>query len=170
MKIFTIGHSTRTINQFIKILLLNKIRILVDVRGYPGSRTVPQFNKDSLKKSLAKYKIEYIHIPELGGRRKLVSHLDTSIESPGFKSYAQYMRRNEFKIGLANLKRIARKRKTAIMCAEAVWWSCHRRMISDRLTFDNWQVYHLGVGSEPKLHEIWNIARWDSDNGIVYDG
>ena len=169
MDIYTIGHSIRTINQFIKILLLNKIRYVVDVRSYPGSKRVPWFNKEVLKLSLAKYKIKYKHIPELGGRRRNVSYIDTSIESKSFSSYAEYMRTPEFEIGLEKLKKIATKYKTAIMCSEAVYWRCHRRMISDRLTYDGWDVYHLGLGNEPKLHEIWDIARLDKNGQIVYD-
>lgn len=167
--LYTIGHSTRTIHQFIKILLENQIHCLVDVRSYPGSTREPQFNKSNLAKSLAKYDIEYYHIQELGGRRHNKSSIDTSIKVEAFSSYAAYMRTPEFKAGIAELKKIATKCRTAIMCSEAVWWRCHRRMIADRMTFDGWDVYHLGIRKEPVLHEIWTIARLDKNGDIVYD-
>ena len=169
MDIYTIGHSVRSINQFIKILIENGIKCVVDVRSYPYSSTVPQFNIDVLKESLAKYKIRYVHIKELGGRRKLKSELDTSIKSKGFASYAQHMRTDEFEKGLEKLKKIAAKKKTVILCAESLVWKCHRRLISDRLKFDHWKVYHLGLGKKPVKHKIWEIARWSKKYGVVYD-
>lgn len=169
MKIFTIGHSNRTIEQFITILINNKIGCLVDVRSYPGSKAMPQFNKDLLKKELAKYKIKYFHLPELGGRRKQITNIHTSIESPGFSSYADHMMTDNFKNGLKLLKRIGRKCRTAYMCAEALYYRCHRRMISDRLEYDGWQVYHLGMGNKPIRHTIWEISRLDKNGDIIYD-
>ncbi|AUL79230.3 Fe-S cluster assembly protein hesB [Tupanvirus soda lake] len=169
MKIYTIGHSNRPLNVFIKILIQNRVRCLVDVRSYPGSRAVPQFNKENLGKALAKYKIKYIHVPELGGRRKIKTNIHNSIEAPGFAGYADYMASDSFKNGISILKKIARQCKTAYMCAEGPWWKCHRRMVSDRLEFDNWDVFHLGIKKDPVPHVIWNIARLDESNNIVYD-
>jgi uncharacterized protein (DUF488 family) len=169
MRIYTIGHSTRPINAFIKILIQNRIHCLVDVRSYPRSRTVPQFNKIILKNKLAKFGIKYYHIQELGGRRKIRTDLHKSIKTSGFAGYADYMMSDDFRNGISILKKIARRCKTAIMCSEALWWRCHRRMISDRLTFDGWKVYHLGIKIDPILHEIWNIARLDTNNDIIYD-
>lgn len=169
-KIYTIGHSTRKLNAFIKVLILNRIRCLVDVRSYPGSRRVPQFNKENLKKTLAKYKIKYFHIPELGGRRKAKARtIHSSIESPGFRGYADHMMTPMFREGLSMLKGTGRKCKTAYMCAEGPWWRCHRRMISDRLTVDGWDVYHLGIKKEPVAHELWELARVDKSGELVYD-
>ena len=169
MDIYTIGHSTRTINKFIEILIKNKIRCLVDVRSYPGSKKVPHFNKETLGSKLAKYRIRYVHMPLLGGRRKLKTELHTSILSPGFSSYAEYMMMDNFQKGLSKLKSIAKRCRTAYMCAEGPWWRCHRRMISDRLEYDNWEVYHLGVGSEPVRHVVWEISRLYKDGEIIYD-
>jgi len=169
MEIFTIGHSTRTIDEFIKILQDNNIKYVIDVRSYPSSKIVPWFDKDALKKTLAKFKIKYIHMLDLGGRRHNVSHVDTSIESKSFSSYAEYMRTDEFAKGIKKLKKIASKHRTVIMCSEAVYWRCHRKMIADRFTFDKWKVYHLGIGKKPMLHEIWNIARLNNKNQIIYD-
>lgn len=169
MKIYTIGHSTRELKSFIKILLDNRIKCVVDVRSYPFSRVSPQFNGDSLKKSLVKYGIKYYHVTKLGGRRRATTNMHKSIRSPGFAGYADYMMTNDFKIGIRILKRIARKCKTVYMCSEALWWRCHRRMISDRLFYDGWQVYHLGVKKDPIPHIKWNIARLNKHNEIIYD-
>ena len=168
-KIYTIGHSNRTINKFIEILIKNKIRCVVDVRSYPGSAWVPHFNKKVLKPKLAKYKIRYVHLPLLGGRRKLKTVIHTSIRAPGFSSYAEYMMTDDFHKGLAGLKAVANRCRTAYMCAEGPWWRCHRRMISDRLEYDGYNVYHLGVGAEPKRHVIWEISRLDRNGDVVYD-
>lgn len=168
MKIYTIGHSILTLNKFIQILIKNKIRCLVDVRSYPASKYVPYFNKDNLKKSLAQYKIKYYHIAELGGRRRYVTTVNTSIESPSFSSYAEYMMMPPFAEGMDKLKKIASKCTTAFMCSEGQWYRCHRRMISDRLEYDGWGVYHLGSG-KPIRHEIWNISRLDENGYIIYD-
>ena len=169
MKIYTIGHSTKTFNQFVDILIKNKIKCLVDVRSYPGSKMVPQFNKKTLDHKLEKYGIKYYHIPELGGRRRISNLHHPSIKSESFSSYAEYMMTDDFKYGLSLLKKIARKCTTAFMCAEVLWWQCHRRMISDRLAYDGWQVYHLGIGKEKTRHDIWDIARLNSKNQIIYD-
>lgn len=168
MKLFTIGHSTRPLDEFIEILKKYKIEYLIDVRSYPSSKLFPQYNKENLKLSLKKNNIHYEHIEQLGGRRHNKSELDTSIRAKSFSSYAAYMRTNEFTIGLNKLKIIAKKHRTAIMCAEALWYKCHRRMISDRLTYDGWHVYHLGMG-KPIIHKIWEIARLNKNNEIIYD-
>ena len=169
MKIYTIGHSNRPLNAFIKILIENRIHCLVDVRSYPGSRAVPQFNKEKLNKSLAKYNIRYYHIPDLGGRRKVKTNIHNSIEVPAFAGYADHMASDEFKRGLNMLKRIARRCKTAFMCAEGPWFRCHRRMISDKLEVDGWDVFHLGMIKVPIPHKIWDIARVKRDGSIIYD-
>jgi uncharacterized protein (DUF488 family) len=169
MKIFTIGHSTRKLNDFIAILIQNGIKCLVDVRSYPGSEYVPQFNAAKLKKSLARFDIKYYHLPKLGGRRHLPNIHHPALTSKSFSAYAEYMMTSEFHHGMKLLKRIARKCRTIIMCSEAVYWRCHRRMISDRLTFDGWSVYHLGVTKTPIKHKIWDVAILNKDNEIIYD-
>lgn len=106
---------------------------------------------------------------ELGGRRHFPNIHNPSIKSDSFASYAEYMTTPEFVHGLLLLKQLARKCKMAIMCAEAVYWRCHHRMISDRLEFDNWQVFHLGILKKPIRHKIWDVARLDKANHIIYD-
>lgn len=142
--IWTIGHSTRTFDEFLKLLQSFKIKSLVDVRHYPGSRKFPQFNKDSLEKSLPENNIEYTHLIDLGGRRKPNSNSKNDAwRLDSFKGYADYMATEDFKQALNTLKEIAAEKQTAIMCAEAVWWSCHRSLISDILKVDGWEVLHI---------------------------
>ena len=168
MKIYTIGHSTRPFDEFIDILVENHIHCLVDVRSYPGSNKYPQYNKAVLRDNLADYGIKYYHIADLGGRRHNKISYDTDIEVKAFSSYAEYMLTDEFKEGLTELKKIARKCKTVYMCSEAVWWRCHRRMISDQLEFEGWKVFHLGLEKKPVRHTIWNLARFDKKTKKVY--
>ncbi|WP_271424915.1 DUF488 family protein [Aequorivita sinensis] len=150
--IWTIGHSTRTFDEFLKLLQSFKIKSLVDVRHYPGSRKFPQFNKDSLEKSLPENNIEYTHLIDLGGRRKPNSNSKNDAwRLDSFKGYADYMATEDFKQALNTLKEIAAEKQTAIMCAEAVWWSCHRSLISDILKVDGWEVLH--IMSEKKVTE-----------------
>lgn len=172
-EIYTIGHSTHTLEEFIKILQDNGIKCLVDIRSYPGSKHVPQFNKKHLELILPKHSIKYTHILDLGGRCHYIndskSTLHTSLKSKSFVSYAVYMMTPPFAKGIQELKHIAKKCKTAFMCSEVLWWRCHRRMIADRLAFDKWNVYHLGLDATPQPHKIWDVARLNSDNQIIYD-
>lgn len=167
-KIYTVGHSNRTINAFVKILLENGIKCLVDVRTYPVSRAMSHFNKENLSKTMEKYDIQYYHIPKLGGRRKPKTNIHTSIEIPAFAGYADHMSTEEFQQGLEKLKKIGEKCRTAYMCAEGKWWQCHRRMISDKLVVDGWEVFHLGVGKKSDPHELWDIARVKKGQ-LIYD-
>lgn len=142
--IWTIGHSTRTLEEFLHLLKTFKIELLVDVRHYPGSRKFPQYNKESMSVSLPENGFEYKHIVELGGRRKV----DPDSKNDGwrlasFRGYADYMETQEFKSALNDLQNLASEKRTAIMCAEAVWWSCHRSMISDALKVKGWNVLHI---------------------------
>lgn len=168
MKIYTIGHSTKPLDLFIKILLDNDIQCLVDVRHYPYSQYVPMYNLEILAKNLKRNGIKYYHFEELGGRRRYKNRHHPSLQSKSFSSYAEYMMMPDFEKGLIILKKIARHCRSAIMCAESLWWRCHRRMIADRLEFDRWQVYHLGISNKPKRHEIWNLARFNKKNRQIY--
>ena len=142
--IWTIGHSTRTFEEFLKLLTSFNIETLVDVRHYPGSRKFPQFNKDSLENSLPGNGIEYTHLVDLGGRRKPdPDSKNDAWRLDSFKGYADYMETEQFQEALKILKKKAEENRTAIMCAEAVWWSCHRSLISDILKVDGWAVRHI---------------------------
>lgn len=143
-EIYTIGHSTRSIEEFSGLLEHYKISLLADVRSYPGSSRYPHFNKEFLVRSLAEMHIDYLHIKELGGRRSVrKDSKNTAWRSKAFRGYADYMETPEFKIGISMLEHTAENRHTAFMCSEAVWWRCHRSLISDYLKAHGWKVLHI---------------------------
>jgi uncharacterized protein (DUF488 family) len=142
--IYTIGHSTRRLDEFISLLQTFSIEMLADVRSYPGSQRYPHFNKENLQKSLPQYQIMYQHFPALGGRRKaLKNSKSTAWKNAAFRGYADYMETDEFKKGIIKLEDTAAQYKTAFMCSEAVWWRCHRSMIADYLKAEGWKVLHI---------------------------
>lgn len=150
--IWTIGHSTRSFEEFLILLNSFNIKTLVDVRHYPGSRKFPHYNKDILESSLPENHIEYKHLVDLGGRRKPnPNSKNDAWRLDSFKGYADYMETEQFQESLKILKEIASEKNTAIMCAEAVWWSCHRSLIADTLKADGWKVMH--IMSEAKATE-----------------
>jgi uncharacterized protein (DUF488 family) len=158
--IYTIGHSNRTLEAFITLLLPFKIETVVDVRQFPGSRKYPQFNKDALEISLPQNGIEYIHLIDLGGRRKPnPDSFNTAWKHPAFRSYADYMETDQFKTAILTLENIAERSITAYMCSEAVWWSCHRSMISDYLKVKGWKVEHIMVKGKATEHPYTSPAR-----------
>ncbi|MEO5648688.1 MAG: DUF488 domain-containing protein [Ginsengibacter sp.] len=148
--IWTIGHSTRPFEEFTDMLDSFKIELLVDVRSYPGSRKFPQYNKETLAITLPEKNIQYTHIRELGGRRKVnPDSKNTAWRHVAFRGYADYMETDEFKTGIKELEKTALKQRTAYMCSEAVWWRCHRSMISDYLKVHGWKVMHImAIGKE----------------------
>ena len=142
--IYTIGHSTREISEFLEMLKNNHIQCLVDVRRFPSSKKFPAYNQDSLRETLAENNIEYIHIEALGGRRKALKDSPNSVwNHPSFRGYADYMETPEFREAVMQLEEIAQNKNSAIMCSEAVFWRCHRSMISDFLKSENYQVNHI---------------------------
>ena len=167
--IYTIGHSTHPIEEFIKMLQSFAIKNLVDVRKLPGSRKYPQFNQDALRESLAEVGINYIYETNLGGRRKV--HKDsknTSWRNPSFQAYADYMETEDFKNAVLELEQIALEAPTVYMCSEAVWWRCHRSMISDYLKVRGWNVQHImGIGKSQE-HPYTSPARI-VDGEVVYN-
>ena len=146
--IWTIGHSTRTLDEFIQMLQSFQIDLVADIRSFPGSRRYPQFNKEALAVSLPESNIRYIHLRELGGRRKVRPHsINTAWRVAAFRGYADYMETDAFKTAIAELEDIASKDRTAYMCSEAVWWRCHRSLVSDYLKINGWTVMHImGIG------------------------
>ncbi|MEO5500261.1 MAG: DUF488 domain-containing protein [Ginsengibacter sp.] len=148
--IWTIGHSTRPFEELIEMLRSFKIEIVADVRSFPGSRKFPQYNKEILEKTFPENDIEYIHIKNLGGRRKVnPDSKNIAWRHPAFRSYADYMETEDFGKGITELKEIAIQKRLAYMCSEAVWWRCHRSMISDYLKAEGWKVMHImAIGKE----------------------
>ncbi len=151
---FTIGHSTHCSEEFISLLKAHKIEEIADVRSIPKSRHCPQFNADVLSESLRRAGIRYTHIARLGGLRP--SHKDsinTGWRNASFRAYADYMATPQFAEGLEELSRIARARRTAILCAEAVPWRCHRSLIADAMTVEGWRVCDIVSSAPPAEHK-----------------
>lgn len=158
--IWTIGHSTRTLEELIEMLRSFEIAMVADIRSYPGSRRYPQFNKDALEVSLPENQIQYIHIKKLGGRRKVnPASQNTSWHHPAFRGYADYMETADFKEGMEELKTIALQMRTVMMCSEAVWWRCHRSMVSDYLKAQGWTVMHIMAVGKEEEHPYTAPAR-----------
>lgn len=166
--IWTIGHSTRSFDDFLLLLNSFNIKMLVDVRHYPGSRKFPQFNKNSLEISLPENGVEYLHLVDLGGRRKPeLNSKNDAWRLDSFKGYADYMETEPFQHSLKILKEIATEKRTAIMCAEAVWWSCHRSLIADILKVEGWTVMHIMVENTVTEHPYTAPANV-VDGGLDY--
>ena len=160
-RIWTIGHSTRKIDIFISLLAENGIKLVADVRLFPGSKRYPQFNKGELANSLGKVGIRYEHFPELGGRRKPKSDSrNTAWRNESFRGYADHMETEGFRNGMARLVDLAHKvGLTAIMCAEAVWWRCHRALISDFLKARGVEVIHILDLKKNEPHPFTSAAK-----------
>lgn len=142
--IWTIGHSTRSLEEFIELLHSNNIKTVADIRHYPGSKRYPHFNKAELSESLLKNNLEYFHIVQLGGRRKAnADSKNTAWRHPAFRGYADYMQTPDFNDGINLLEETGLKNPTAFMCSEAVWWRCHRSMVADYLKAKGWNVLHI---------------------------
>lgn len=158
--IFTIGHSTRTLEEFIKLLKNFNIKILADIRTYPGSKRFPHFNKEALQQTLSLHDIVYKHIPELGGRRKVLKDSkNTAWKNDAFRAYADYMETEEFEKGIIGLEKTARELTTAYMCSEAVWWRCHRSLVSDYLKSKGWKVMHIMGENKSDEHPYTSPAK-----------
>jgi uncharacterized protein (DUF488 family) len=138
-QIFTVGHSNYPIDRFTDLLRAHEIEALVDVRAFPGSRRNPQFNKDALTHALRQAGVTYHHMVSLGGFRK---HGNTP-EETGFSAYIKYTKTEEFQLSIDSLKEIALARNTTIMCAEALWWNCHRQYIAEAMAKDGFAVVHI---------------------------
>ncbi len=170
-RVWTIGHSTRPIPEFIGALEGNGIKLIADVRLLPGSKRYPQFNKEQLRDSLRACEIHYEHFPGLGGRRRPApdSH-NTAWRNDAFRGYADYMETGDFRKGIDRLLEIAqREGPTAIMCAEAVWWRCHRGLISDFLKARGIEVVHIFDAKKTEVHPFTSAARI-IDGQLTYRG
>ncbi|MDQ3072602.1 MAG: DUF488 domain-containing protein [Bacteroidota bacterium] len=162
LRIWTIGHSTRTIEGFMELLKRSKIQQLVDVRSYPGSRRYPHFNREALAGYLAEAGIAYIHSKDLGGRRKPAANSKNNAwRNDAFRGYADYMETGTFHEAIRELKTLAETTNTAYMCSEALWWKCHRSLISDYLKAEGWEIQHIMENNEEK-HPFTSAARIES--------
>lgn len=168
--IFTIGHSSRTADEFARLLEAHGVRQVADVRSVPKSKRHPHFSGETLAEFLAGRGISYRHFPALGGlRRPRPDSINTAWQHPGFRGYADHMQTDEFRQGVWALEQFASLCPTTVLCAEAVWWQCHRRLLADFLVVHGSLVRHILSTAEPKPHELSEFARADGD-GVIYPG
>jgi len=165
-RIYTIGHSTRSLDELVALLREHAVRRLADIRRYPGSRRYPHFSRDALQVSLPEHGIEYVHIPELGGRRRASADSpNMALRNEQFRAYADHMTSDEFRNAVDGL--LALEGRTAVMCAEAVPWRCHRNLLSDELLRRGCEVVHILGRGQAKRHEMSPEARVVGDR-LVY--
>jgi uncharacterized protein (DUF488 family) len=169
--IYTIGHSTRSIADFVALLRVGGVERVVDIRSITRSRTNPQYNLDTLPTALAKHQIDHTQIPELGGLRKKSTTVPPEANgfwiNRSFHNYADYALSGEFRTGLDRLLALAAGRRSAIMCAEAVWWRCHRRIVADYLLLEGCEVFHLMSPARAEPARMNDAARVAAD-GLLY--
>ena len=166
---FTIGHSTHAIDAFMGLLRGGGVEAVADVRRFPGSGRHPQFGRDALAGALRAAGIEYVHLEALGGRRSVrPGSPNGGWEVRAFQGYADHMASAEFAAGLGALEAFAGERPTAVMCAEALWWQCHRRLVADALVAHGWAVEHIGPDGGRTAHELPDFARAAGDGTLTY--
>ncbi|WP_233857258.1 DUF488 domain-containing protein [Paraburkholderia sp. HD33-4] len=169
---FTIGHSTHPLQEFVDLLKGEQIALLVDVRSIPRSRTNPQFNRDTLPASLAPEHIDYVHLAALGGRRGKRKDDAPSPNAywthPAFRNYADYAMSDAFREGLAQLLTLGHRQRCAIMCSEAVWWRCHRRIITDYLLMHDETVLHIMDAHHTNAATMTPGAEPQADGTLIY--
>jgi len=166
MPLHTIGHSTRPLEELIALLREHGVERLADIRRYPGSRRYPHFSRDAMEVSLPERGIEYVHVPELGGRRKPAENSpNTALRNEQFRAYADHMASDEFRAAVDAL--LAFEGRTAVMCAEAVPWRCHRNLLSDELLRRGVEVVHIIGRGETKRHQMSPMAHIEGDH-LVY--
>jgi uncharacterized protein (DUF488 family) len=169
--LFTIGHSTRTIDEFLTVLRAHEIQTLVDIRAFPASRRLPHFNREALETALPNVEIRYLWMKGLGGYRKKTREdsPNVALRNASFRNYADYMLTPEFEAAIAELIHVAAESPTAYMCAERVWFQCHRMLVSDWLVAHEHTVLHIDGQSPPKPHRLTAEARLIR-NQLVYPG
>lgn len=168
--IWTIGHWTRPESTFVSLLTDHQIGLLVDVRAHPGSRTSPQFGTDLMPDWLGRAGIEYVHLDELGGRRRkqrVDSAINAAWNNVSFKNYADYTLLPAYHAGIARLEKLAAHRCVAVMCAELMPWRCHRLLISNTLAARGWTVRHIVGDAEPLTHQI---GQWGAKPSVDSEG
>lgn len=168
--LYTIGHSTHRLDDFLAMVASFGIKTVADIRRFPGSRKFPQFDKENLERTLLDHGIKYIHLDNLGGRRKADKNSkNTRWRNASFRAYADYMDTEAFDTGIKELTKIATESPTAIMCAEAVWWRCHRSLVADYLKVKGWCVRHILDANKVKEHPFTSPARVVGDRLIYTD-
>ena len=169
MRVWTVGHSTHSLDEFVGLLLARGIAQVADIRTVPKSRRHPHFNADALARSLPERGVAYAHLARLGGWRDADSKSrNDAWRNLSFRGYADYALGSEFAEGLAELSRLAATRTTAMMCSEALWWRCHRRLVADRLLVAGDTVCHISSAGGASAHRLTPFARVDPDGRITY--
>jgi uncharacterized protein (DUF488 family) len=170
MRIFTVGHSNRSIEDFIAILEAHGVERILDVRRYPSSRKWPHFDAAALDRSLAEARIGYAGMPELGGRRRpRPDSPHTAWRDAAFRGYADFMDTPEFASGFARAAALAAERPSALMCAEALPWKCHRSLIADTFLARGWEVSEILSAREARPRRLPEFARTEGER-VIYDG
>ena len=171
LPIHTVGHSTRTIPEFVDLLQVGNVELVVDIRSVPRSRTNSQFNLETLPDTLAPWQIGYRHIRELGGLRGRSKSVPPEVNgfwtNPSFHNFADYALSDAFRAGLLNLLELSETKRSAIMCSEAVWWRCHRRIVADYLLIAGRSVFHLMGTARIEPAALTPAARPQGD-ALVY--
>lgn len=168
--IYTIGHSTHSLAEFLDMLQSFGIKVIADIWSLPGSRKFPQFDKENLKISLEEVAMQYIHLADLGGRRKVkMDSKNNRWNNTSFRAYADYMETEEFERAILKLEHSALAQRTVYMCSEAVWWRCHRSMVSDYLKAKGWRVLHIMAAGKAPEHNYTAPARIVDDNVFYFD-
>jgi uncharacterized protein (DUF488 family) len=169
--LYTIGHSTRSQDELVETLQTHQIKTLVDIRAFPVSRRLPHFNREALEKTLPAAEIQYLWMKELGGRRKAIRHDSPHIalRNDSFRNYADYMLTAEFRNAVTALTRLADQSRTAYMCAERVYFHCHRMLVSDWLAAHGNEVLHIDGTGPVKPHKLLAEARL-IDGEVIYRG
>lgn len=169
---YTIGHSTRSIDEFVALLQTADVERVIDIRTIPKSRTNPQYNEDALPDNLAPYNIDYQLMPELGGLRNKSKEVDDGVNgfwnNQSFHNYADYALSDDFQSGLAELIKQGRQQRCAMMCSEAVWWRCHRRIVSDYLLARGELVFHLMAQDKINPATLTSGAKVLDNGAVVY--
>lgn len=169
VELWTVGHSTHTLDAFISLLAPREIELLADIRTVPKSRRSPHFNIDALGASLPNSGVAYLHLPRLGGwRRGVADSPNGAWRNQSFRGYADYAMGDEFGEGLAELRDLAAAEHTAIMCSEALWWRCHRRLVADHLVAGGDTVCHIGSDGRASEHELTPFAVVAQGGRITY--
>jgi hypothetical protein len=170
----TLGHSNHSWGEFLAIVQAWNVQHIIDVRSFPGSRAHPHFNQDSLQTSLQAAGIAYTHAPALGGRRSKLPGAapaeNAGWQHAAFHNFADYARTQPFLVALADLADLASAQRCALMCSEAVWWRCHRRIITDYLLQRGWSVRHILTATSAKPATLTPFARPHPDGTITYPG
>jgi uncharacterized protein (DUF488 family) len=169
--VLTIGHSNHPLDRFLALLAQHKVEALADIRRFPGSRKHPHFNRDSLAAALPKSGIDYHWLEALGGRRhkQRDESPNLGLENKGFRNYADYMLADEFREGVETLREVARRKRTAITCAEGLFWQCHRRLVSNFLAANGVVVQHIMPNGEVRPHKLTTGAVVENGR-VTYPG